>query len=91
MVWLSPGSGPISFLKNVRGEADSSFKPQPLRGSAESRHWATWYPLYQGPVGAISLILVGLILGWWFARTGRLWPAIIAHGPMDLLALTAYA
>ncbi|WP_369914909.1 CPBP family intramembrane glutamic endopeptidase [Xanthomonas sp. NCPPB 3005] len=49
------------------------------------------YHLYQGPVGAISLVVVGLILGWWFARTGRLWPAIIAHGLMDLLALMAYA
>lgn len=49
------------------------------------------YHLYQGPIGAISLVIVGLILGWWFARTGRLWPAIIAHGLMDLLALMAYA
>lgn len=49
------------------------------------------YHLYQGPVGALSLVVVGLILGWWFARTGRLWPAIIAHGLMDLVALLAYA
>jgi len=49
------------------------------------------YHLYQGPIGAISLVIVGLILGWWFVRTGRLWPAIIAHGLMDLLALMAYA
>lgn len=49
------------------------------------------YHLYQGPIGAISLVIVGLILGWWFARTGRLWPTIIAHGLMDLLALMAYA
>jgi len=49
------------------------------------------YHLYQGPVGALSLVVVGLILGWWFARTGRLWPAIIAHGLMDLIALLAYA
>lgn len=49
------------------------------------------YHLYQGPVGAIWVILVGLIFGWWFARTGRLWPAIIAHGLVDLLALMCYA
>lgn len=49
------------------------------------------YHLYQGPIGTISLVIVGLILGWWFARTGRLWPAIIAHGLMDLLAFMAYA
>lgn len=51
----------------------------------------TSYHLYQGPIGAISLLVVGLILGWWFARTGRLWPAIIAHGVMDLLGLMFYA
>jgi len=49
------------------------------------------YHLYQGPIGAISLVIVGLIFGWWFVRTGRLWPAIIAHGLMDLLALMVYA
>ncbi|KAF1705914.1 CPBP family intramembrane glutamic endopeptidase [Pseudoxanthomonas sacheonensis] len=49
------------------------------------------YHLYQGPVGTIWVILVGLIFGWWFARTGRLWPAIIAHGLVDLLALMFYA
>ncbi|WIH04791.1 CPBP family intramembrane metalloprotease [Xanthomonas translucens pv. graminis] len=49
------------------------------------------YHLYQGPIGAISLVIVGLVLGWWFVRTGRLWPAIIAHGLMDLLALMVYA
>ncbi|OAX54344.1 CPBP family intramembrane glutamic endopeptidase [Xanthomonas graminis] len=49
------------------------------------------YHLYQGPIGAISLVIAGLVLGWWFVRTGRLWPAIIAHGLMDLLALMVYA
>lgn len=49
------------------------------------------YHLYQGPIGAISLVIVGLMLGWWFVRTGRLWPAIIAHGLIDLLALMVYA
>lgn len=50
----------------------------------------TSYHLYQGPIGAIALILFGLIIGWWFARTGRLWPAIIAHGLLDMLAFVFY-
>lgn len=45
------------------------------------------YHLYQGPAGATTTIPVGLVFAWWFARTGRLWPVIIAHGVLDLLAL----
>ncbi|WP_457096380.1 CPBP family intramembrane glutamic endopeptidase [Lysobacter sp. P5_B9] len=45
------------------------------------------YHLYQGPAGAMTIIPFGLMLGWWFARTGRLWPAVIAHGILDLWAL----
>jgi len=50
----------------------------------------TSYHLYQGPVGAIAILVTGLILGWWMARTGRLWPAIIAHAALDLMAFMAY-
>ncbi|WP_338338595.1 type II CAAX endopeptidase family protein [Xanthomonas euvesicatoria] len=48
------------------------------------------YHLYQGPIGAINILMFGLILGWWVARRGRLWPAILAHGALDLLGLMAY-
>ncbi|OQP81847.1 MULTISPECIES: CPBP family intramembrane glutamic endopeptidase [Xanthomonas] len=48
------------------------------------------YHLYQGPIGAISILMLGLILGWWMARRGRLWPAILAHGVLDLLGLMVY-
>ncbi|TXD44308.1 CPBP family intramembrane metalloprotease [Xanthomonas campestris] len=50
----------------------------------------TSYHLYQGPIGAISILAIGLILGWWVARRGRLWPAILAHGALDLLGLMVY-
>jgi len=48
------------------------------------------YHLYQGAIGGLVLIGFGLILGWYFARSGRLWPAIIAHALLDLLALGVY-
>ncbi|WP_254460148.1 CPBP family intramembrane glutamic endopeptidase [Xanthomonas sacchari] len=48
------------------------------------------YHLYLGATGAICILLVGLILGWWVARTRRLWPAIVAHGALDLLGLAVY-
>ena len=48
------------------------------------------YHLYQGAIGALGVVVAGLILGWWFARKGRLWPVIIAHGLMDLVALLGF-
>lgn len=43
--------------------------------------------LYQGPVGVMSLVPEGLVFATWFARTGRLWPLILAHALQDLLGL----
>lgn len=48
------------------------------------------YHLYQGALGTLAIIVFGLIVSWWFARTGRLWPAIVAHGLLDLIALAVY-
>ncbi|HEX4304161.1 MAG TPA: type II CAAX endopeptidase family protein [Rhizomicrobium sp.] len=47
--------------------------------------------LYQGPLGVLSTIPLGLIFAYWYARTGRLWPLILAHAAMDMLALVAYS
>lgn len=46
------------------------------------------YHLYQGPQ-AVTVIPVGLLFGAWFARTGRLWPVIVAHAVLDFVALAA--
>jgi CAAX protease family protein len=48
------------------------------------------YHLYQGPVAAVGVVPFGLILALWYARTGRLWPAIVAHGVTDFAALLHY-
>ncbi len=45
------------------------------------------YHLYQGPLGVLSIIPMGLMSGYWYARTGRLWPVIVAHAAMDMLAM----
>jgi CAAX protease family protein len=37
------------------------------------------YHLYQGPIGVLSIIPVGFIFAYWYARTARLWPLIVAH------------
>jgi uncharacterized protein len=48
------------------------------------------YHLYQGPLGALSIIPMGLIFAYWYARTGRLWPLVIAHGILDFLGLLVF-
>lgn len=45
------------------------------------------YHLYQGPLGVLSIIPTGLIFSSWYARTGRLWPLIVAHGLLDLIGM----
>ncbi|HEV2650324.1 MAG TPA: CPBP family intramembrane glutamic endopeptidase [Rhizomicrobium sp.] len=45
------------------------------------------YHLYQGALGVIAIIPLGLIFGVWYARRGRLCPLIIAHAAIDLAGL----
>jgi membrane protease YdiL (CAAX protease family) len=45
------------------------------------------YHLYQGPAAAIGIVPFGLILACWYARSGRLWPAITAHAVANMLDL----
>jgi len=37
------------------------------------------YHLYQGPIGAASVLAFGLILGVYFIRQRKLWPVVCAH------------
>ena len=34
---------------------------------------------FENPLRVLMATLVGLVLGWWFLRTGSLWPAIAGH------------
>jgi membrane protease YdiL (CAAX protease family) len=45
------------------------------------------YHLYQGPLGVLATVPMGLIFAVWYARTGRLWPVIVAHALLDGTAL----
>lgn len=49
------------------------------------------YHLYQGAGSLLFFIPFGLGLAYLFARTGRLWPLIVAHGILDVWALGAEA
>ncbi len=46
------------------------------------------YHLYQGPLGALSVLVYGVIVSVFYWRTGRLWPAVFAHTLADALALS---
>lgn len=48
----------------------------------------TAYHLYQGSVGVISIVPMGLLYAWLYARTGRLWPLVVAHIVLDVWALS---
>jgi membrane protease YdiL (CAAX protease family) len=48
------------------------------------------YHLYQGPIAFVGIVPFGFVLAWWYARTGRLWPVIVAHALADFVALIGY-
>ena len=37
------------------------------------------YHLYQGPLGVLTIVPMGLLYGYVYARTRQLWPLIVAH------------
>jgi membrane protease YdiL (CAAX protease family) len=49
------------------------------------------YHLYQGFGGFVGNLVMGLIFGRIWQRTGRLWPLIIAHTLLDVVAFVGYS
>lgn len=47
------------------------------------------YHLYQGPIGVITIVPMGLLYGYVYARTRQLWPLICAHVLIDIVGLSA--
>ncbi len=64
-----------------------------------SRRWAVLassalrglYHLYQGFGAGLGNLVMGVVFGEVWCRTGRLWPLIIAHGLIDTVAFVGYA
>ncbi len=48
------------------------------------------YHLYQGFGQALGNAAMGAIFAWWFQRTGRLWPLLVAHMLLDVVAFVGY-
>lgn len=49
------------------------------------------YHLYQGFGGFVGNVVLGLVFGRVWQRQNRLWPLIIAHGVIDVVAFVGYA
>ena len=49
------------------------------------------YHLYQGFGAGLGNLAMGLVFGYVWQRTGRLWPLVIAHGIIDTVAFVGYA
>lgn len=48
------------------------------------------YHLYQGIGAGIGNVIMGVVFGYAWCRTGRLWPLVIAHGLIDTVAFVGY-
>ena len=48
-----------------------------------------FYHFYQGAVGVVGIAPLALLFAYGFARTGRLWPLIVAHALTDFWSLAA--
>lgn len=49
------------------------------------------YHLYQGLGGGLGNVVMGLVFGRWFQKTGRVWPLVVAHALIDIVAFVGYA
>ena len=49
------------------------------------------YHLYQGFGQAAGNVVMGLVFGYWFQRTGRVLPLVIAHTVLDTATFVGYA
>ena len=46
------------------------------------------YHLYQGPIGILIIVPMGLLYAYVYARTRQLWPLILAHVLIDIIGLS---
>ena len=49
------------------------------------------YHLYQGFGGGLGNLLMGVVFALWWMRTRRLWPLVLAHTLLDVVAFLGYA
>jgi len=62
----------------------------PVRALAAASVLRGSYHLYQGFGGFAGNFVMGVVFGWWFQRTRRVWPLVIAHGIIDSVSFVGY-
>lgn len=90
-VWLGPVAwlGVATFEELTRAFMLNrlwTLWPQPLGRWLVILASATLFGLvhiYQGPVSAAVIALLGLLYAWYYLRYGRIWPMIIGHALYD--------
>jgi uncharacterized protein len=45
------------------------------------------YHMYQGPIGIMTVVPMGLLFGYVYTRTRQLWPLMVAHVILDVVGL----
>jgi membrane protease YdiL (CAAX protease family) len=46
------------------------------------------YHLYQGPIGVLTAVPMGLLYGYVYSRTRQLWSLVVAHVLVDIIGLS---
>ena len=49
------------------------------------------YHTYQGLGGFLGNLIMGALFGWWFTKTKRVLPLVIAHSVIDIVSFVGYA
>jgi len=49
------------------------------------------YHLYQGFGGFVGNVVMGVVFGWFYTRTRRVMPLVVAHTILDVVAFVGYA
>jgi membrane protease YdiL (CAAX protease family) len=62
----------------------------PARSLAAAAVLRGSYHLYQGFGGFVGNAIMGVLFGWWFQRTRRVWPLVIAHFVIDAVSFIGY-
>ena len=68
----------ISALKDKRGAAFAVNVSVALRVACH---------LYQGAYGVLTIAPLAFLFGYWYLRSGRIWPLLVAHALLDFIGL----
>jgi uncharacterized protein len=69
----------------------NQLRVSPVRAVVVSSVLRGVYHLYQGFGAGLGNLAMGLVFGYVYVRTGRLWPLIVAHALIDAVAFVGYA